>query len=834
MTTLRPDPSVPRDAVGGGVACAHCGLPVPPARRAPDGADSYCCDGCRVVAAAIRGCGLERFYAERAAAGVAPRPARVTGRRYAEFDDARFHELHVRPADDGRRHVELYLEGIHCGACLWLLERLPRVAPGVVSSRVHVGRSVATIVFDPAATSLSEIARRLGGLGYPPPPCRGRSRRSLRRREDRAELIRIAVAGAVAANVMVIAFALYGGMFHGMEPAHFNFLRATSLGLALVALAWPGRMFLRGAWGAVRARRMNMDVPIAIGLVAGMAWSAASTLRGTGEVYFDSLTVLIFLLLAGRALQRRRHRAGYDAVEALASLTPGSARRLVDGGVEEIPIESVLPGDRLEVRAGESIPADGVVRAGRSAVDLSLLTGESRPEEVEPERPVWAGTVNLGARLEIEVAATGEETRVGRLMRLVERSAAGRAPIVQLADRVAGWFVAAVVLLAALTVALWWRVDPSAALAHGLALLVVTCPCALGLATPLAVAAAVGRAARRGILVKTGEALQRLGAPAGERPLVILDKTGTLTEGRLTLTDWWGDDDLKPMVAAAERQSAHPVARALVAAFDDGGPLPAAEVRERTGGGLRAVVDGRRLVVGSRAFLAACGLEPPPELDDRADGLARRGRTPVLVALDGRVAGLAGFGDPVRADAGAALDALRERGWDVGVLSGDHAAVVDAVARELGIDPARRWGGVTPEGKLAVVERARAGRTVVMVGDGVNDAAALAAATVGVAVRGGAEASLEAAEVYLAEPGLGSLVSLARGARRTMAVIRRNLGISLAYNTVAAGAAVAGLIDPLVAAILMPASSLTVITLSYRSRTFDPPGRSPPEPASCP
>jgi Cu2+-exporting ATPase len=483
--------------------------------------------------------------------------------------------------------------------------------------------------------------------------------------------------------------------------------------------------------------------------------------------------------------------------------------------VREVPIEALAPGAVVEVLAGDSVPADGSVLKGASTVDRSLLTGESRPEAVAAGDPVHAGTVNLSGPLLVEVRSTGEDTRVGRLMRLVEEGAQRRAPVVQLADRISGWFVAAVLVLAALTLGIWLRLDPEHAVQHAVALLIVSCPCALGLATPLAVSAAIGRAARRRILIKGGDALESLARPGR----LLLDKTGTLTEGRLAVVRWWGDEAARGLAAAVERHSAHPVARALAAAAGDAS-LTASEVRELTGAGIEGTVEGRRVMVSS----AAHGERELGALPDDAAGavaaMAADGLSPVVVAVDGRAVAVAGLGDPLRADSSASVAAIRARGWRVEILSGDHPEVVAGVARELGVPAAAARGGAAPEDKLEAVRAAAAEGTAAMVGDGVNDAAALAAATVGIGVHGGAEAALAAADAYLGRPGLTPVVELLDGARRTLGVIRRNLVLSLAYNVVAVSFAITGHMSPILAAVLMPLSSMTVVLSSYRARTF--------------
>ncbi len=527
------------------------------------------------------------------------------------------------------------------------------------------------------------------------------------------------------------------------------------------------------------------------------------------------VSVLVFALLVGRWVQHRQQRWAGDAVELLFSLTPTSARLVEPAGVREVPVEALSVGDTIEVLAGDSLPVDGTVVQGSSSVDQSLLTGESRPVGVEPGASVAAGSVNLSGALRIRVEASGEATRVGRLMRMVEEGASRRAPIVRLADRIAGWFVLAMLLLAGLTAGAWLWIDPSRALGNATALLIVTCPCALGLATPLAVTVAIGRAARRGILIKGGDAFERLSHPG----VIFLDKTGTITEGRFSVVRWHGPRDVAPLVAAVEAQSTHPIARALCESLP-APPVPASEVVQTTGGGIEAKVAGQRLTIGSPRFVASAGASISTMLHAAAVSVRAEALTPVVVAVDGVAVAVLGLGDAVRMDSAGAIRDLHALGWKVRMLSGDHPDVAAAVGRSIGLEPVNILGGRSPEDKLAAVQAAAMKGPVVMVGDGVNDAAALSAATVGIAVHGGAEASLAAADVYLRTPGLTPIIGLLKAARRTIRAIHINLGASLAYNAVAAALAMTGIINPWIAAILMPLSSLTVVGLSLRARTF--------------
>jgi Cu2+-exporting ATPase len=796
-------------------ACAHCGLDVPGDRQPGPGERAFCCDGCATAWQVLHDVGLEHYYAlsRRREASVAP-----SGRAFAEFDHDAFRALHVRRRPDGLDEACLVLEGVHCPSCVWLVERVPRAVPGMADAELDLARSRLRVAWDPARARLSAIARFLDTLGYRPHPFRGGGADAIRRADDRAALVRLGVAGALAANTMLAALALYSGVFSGMEREWARAFRALSLGLAAVALFGPGRVFLRGAWSSWRTRSMHMDVPVALALVAAFARGAVNTLTDRGPVYFDGVAMLVFLLLVGRFLQQRAARAAADSAELLYGLTPAAARVREPGGVRELPSEALLPGMEAEVRHGEVVPADGTVVSGDGALDLSLLTGESRPRRVQAGDAVWAGTANRGGTLQIRVERAGEETRLGRILADVAAGTSRRAPIVRAADRLAGRFVLVVLGLALATWALWLPRDASAAVDHAIALLIVTCPCALALATPLAVSVALGRAARAGILVKGGDTLEALARPG----TLVLDKTGTLTEGRPALVEWRGPDEVRAWVLALELHATHPVAAAFAHAWPDVAPAEASDVRVEPGGGVAGVVHGRRVLVGSPAWVAARGAT-----GDR--GTARDGTlTPVRVAVDGRVVAHAGFGDRARADARATLAALRERGWRPRLLSGDEPAVVAAVGDELGFPPGDRRGGVSPEDKRREVERLSLAGPVVMVGDGVNDAAAIARATVGVGVHGGAEACLAAADVYLSRSGVAPLAELADGARRTLATIRRGLAWSLAWNVAGAALAMAGLVTPLVAAVAMPASSLGVVALAWKSRTFAGPGEARP------
>ncbi len=814
--TMAPDPSttLPRSEGVEGVACAHCSLPVPRGMFREGEDAQYCCESCRAVAEMIRGCGLDAFYRLREATGGTEdaRPASRAGRAFEELDADSFRELYCTEEPDGMRSCELQLEGVHCAACVWLVERLPELTRGVLSARLELGRALVRLRWNPEQTTLSEIARRLDGFGYIAHPARAAGARAARRLEDRRALIRIGVAGACMGNVMLVSIALYAGLFEGIEDSVRMLFHWVSVLVGILAIAWPGSVFFRGALASARRGAWHLDQPIALGLSVGAVTGLINAVRGSDDIYFDSLTMLVFLLLIGRWARVRHQRGAVDSVELLYAFTPRMVRVVEGEDRRSVPVESVVPGSLVAVEPGESIPVDGVVCDGSSSVDASILTGEAAPVRVETGASVTAGAVNIASPIVVRAEAIGAETRVGQIMRTIERLASGPTPIIGAADRLAGWFVGTVLLLSGACFGVWLHAGLEVAASHAIALLIITCPCALALSTPLATTVAIGRAARRGLLVKGGDALESL-AGGG---VMFLDKTGTVTVGRFALRDWTGDEALRPLVGALETRSKHPIARAL--ATDD--EMPVDDIEERPGLGITGIVDGQRLALGSPALMQHLGVEIPDWATEASDQAAASGRTPVLIGVEERVEALAELGDELKSDAPETVRALAERGWDVRLLSGDAPGVVADTARRLDLDAANSLGGVSPEQKLDVIDSVASGATRVMVGDGVNDAAALARADVGIGVRGGAEACLSASDVYISADGLGPLLTLVDGAKRTVRSIRLNLGVSLAYNSVAAVLAFAGLVSPLLGAVLMPLSSITVVALSVRARTF--------------
>src|SRR6056297_2678699 len=806
--------------------CTHCGLPTP--TNDPDSDQPlFCCAGCHGAYELIHGWGLDDYYAlrDRTRAGDAT-PTRGEKSRYEAFDSEAFLGLSkpVRQAD-GIVSAELALHGLHCGACAWLIENAAARTVGWRSARVKLSDHTLRLLFDPTRIRLSQIARLLDRLGYELAPLTKNPDDHFRR-ENRQLLIQVAIAGFCAANAMWIAVALYAGAASGVAADHRFFLRMIGTGLGVAAVVFPGRTFFVGAWASLRTRTPHMDLPVALGLSVGTLVGGINAISGRGEIYFDSLAVLVFLLLIGRWIQfHQQHRAA-KAVDLLLRITPSHARRLISAGQTEWVLADALQiGETIRVAAGESLPADGTIIAGQSILDRSLLTGESRPVEVNPGGAVSAGTVNVLRSIDLRVAAVGRDSRIGKVMQSVERAAADKTPVVQLADRIGGVFVVVVTILALVVLAVWSQAGLAIAASHATSLLIVACPCALALATPLAIAVSLGRAAKRKILIRDGASLQQLSSGG----ILWLDKTGTLTRGRPEARLTWGSVEAARHAARVESQCMHPTAEAIVRYFaDDQQSWDDVSLSEVARNGVSGYSGKHRVEVGNVEFSQQRTIAISQAASDAVERCLAAGASPLVVGIDGHAEAVLAVADPLKPGAAGMVSQLKQRGWRVGILSGDHPEIVERVAEQLDIESSLALGGLSPEQKLAIVSHSPEQdepsqpprRCVVMIGDGANDAAALAAADVGIAVRGGAEVSLQAAPIFIASGNLSSVQELFCGARRTSLLIYTAFAVSLTYNVVAVALAMAGQISPLTAAILMPISSVSVLSLTLAWPTF--------------
>lgn len=800
--------------------CIHCGEPTV-CSSPTEASDAFCCKGCQAAYQLIHGWGLQDFYALRAQSKLSGAArAAAQSARYEQFDsDDYLGKSAAIENQDGSRTVELAVHGLHCGACAWLIENAAQREPGLLAARVKMSRHTIQLIWDPRTTQLSRLACFLDRLGYQLSPF-DPSQHDPLEHENRRQLIQIAIAGFLAANAMWIAVALYAGHFSGvaLELRYFLGLVGTTLGT--LSVLGPGRTFFNGALAALRTRTPHMDLPVALGLAAGTSVGIWNAVLGRGDIYFDSVATLVFLLLIGRWIQiRQQHRAA-RAVDLMLRLTPRHAvLESTHGDPRTVLVDSLLPGDIVLVAPGDCIPADGEVISGETKLDGSLLTGESSPVPARIGDLVAAGTFNLVSPIRIRVSAIGRDSRIGKVMESVEAAVAQRTPIVMLADRIGGYFVVAVTVLAAIAFVCWWPAGFRVATSNATALLIVACPCALALATPLAIAVGLGRAARAGILIRDGSSLQQL-ARTGR---LWFDKTGTLTEGKQRVTSRSGSEHGLQLAASLEAHSKHPIAMAIRKSAElQTLPLIDEITHSRASpGGILGMVGSREVVVGNESLMEQERIVFSEQFRKLMHECVQRGESPVMVGVDGQVITVLGISDPLRTGARTVVQRLMAQGWQVGILSGDHVAIVAKVARELGIRDSECHGGLSPEEKLAVINQSRSRQEIVaMVGDGANDAAALAGADIGIAVRGGAEVSLQAAPVYVASGKIQSLLQLIQGSRRTTRLIWATFAISLAYNCAAVGLALAGQISPLVAAVLMPISSVSVLAVTLSTKTF--------------
>jgi len=794
--------------------CFHCGLPV------PDGADysvtidgekrPMCCHGCQAVAQAIVDGGLTSFYEHRETSSRKPQDLIPEALQRLElYDQPALQRSFVQ--DDGlsTKTASLILEGITCAACIWLNERHVNALPGVLDFSVNYSTHRARVRWDDGQIHLSDILKAIGEIGYVAHPFDPGRQEALYKKEKSAALRRLAVAGLGAMQVMMLAIAMYSGDYSGMDDDMRTFMRWISLLLTLPVVFYSAAGFFTTAWRDLRRRQLSMEVPVSLAIGGAFAASVWSTISHGSEVYFDSVCMFAFFLLTSRYLEMgARHRAG-AAAEALVKLLPATATRLSAAGEQVVAVSELAPGDRLLVRPGETIPADGRVVDGRSSVDESLLTGESLPRPRAIGDELVGGSVNVESPLQLTVDKVGEDTLVSAIVRLLDRAQSEKPRVARLADRVAGWFVGALLIIAAAVALWWWLHAPQQAFAVTLSVLVVTCPCALSLATPTAVTAASGALTRLGLLTTRGHALETL----AQTSHVLFDKTGTLTRGMLQLTDV---ELLAPdradrarclaLAAAVESGSEHPVAKALCAHAP--GPPRVSDLSAQPGRGIEGVIDGHRYRVGSPAYVAALsGREVPEPLANGATQVLLGDREGPLARFELR--------DELRDDADLAIGQLRELGLAVEILSGDAAAAVERVAGQLGIVHAR--SGMRPDDKLARVrELQAAGFCVAMIGDGVNDAPVLAGADVSIAMGQGAQLAHASADMVVLSERLTALPEGFRKARATRKVIKQNLAWAILYNLSAVPLAAAGLVAPWMAAIGMSFSSLVVVFNALR------------------
>ena len=781
--------------------CFHCALPIPPdcdiqveigGRPHP-----VCCPGCRAVATLIRDAGFERYYTSRDAPepGIV-RPPEEAG-EWQVFD--REDMLAAFSIRSGNLvEASIYVGGMYCAACSWLIDAALGKVDGIrdievspVTHRIHVA-------WDPQAIGLGGVLSIIADLGYKPQPLAPDSSEKPEQAEQRAALKRLLVASLGMMQVMMFAVALYSGEFQGIDAKMERFLRLVSFLVTTPVVFYSARPFFAGALRGLRARRPGMDIPVAIAIGSAYVASVYATYTDGPAVWYDSVTMFVFFLTVARYLEMRARHRSIDRGSAMSALLPNTATRLEGGQHVEVPVSQLAAGDLLLVRAGESFAADGEIVEGSTSADESLLTGESAPRPRLSGDRIMAGSINLDDAVTMQVHRTGVDTTLGTIGRLSERARHARPIFVQLADRVASRIVVAILLLAVGVAVTWTFVDADRAFVITLSVLVVTCPCALALATPAAFAAAGGRLADLHLLVTNGDAIEALARATH----VVFDKTGTLTRGRPEILrttvhdESRSETDCLAIAAALEVASTHPIAHAF---REHAAGLKAEELQVHVGKGVEGVVGGQRWRIGSPAFV----------ITPTGAGSDDRG-SQVVLASDERVVATFTIEDALRGDATDTIRALRDRGLSVSLFSGDSRVAVKRIADQLGIADAR--AGYSPDDKLAGIRTLQqSGEIVAMVGDGINDAPVLAGADASIAPSHAASLAQSSADVLMLGENLRPVITLLHAARRTMTIVRQNLGWAIVYNLSAVPAAAMGLVPPWLAAIGMSASSLVVV-----------------------
>ncbi|MCS0580517.1 heavy metal translocating P-type ATPase [Massilia pinisoli] len=787
-------------------ACYHCGQPAPAGSlwsAVVDGAArTMCCPGCAAAAEAIADAGLADYYGQRTAF-VVPAADDADLARLRAYDD-------VVDAGD----AVFTVEGIRCAACVWLIERRVAALAGVTEALLNVATERLRVRWDPAACRASDILAALRTIGYTAYPLDAQRQAAHLERERKTLFRRLFVAGLSMMQVMMYAFPVYLATDGTMDADMRALMNWAALLLTVPAVGYAAWPFLQGAWRDVRRCVAGMDVPVALGILAAFGASAAAVVRGRGDVYFDSITMFVFLLLGSRYLELDARRRAARALEGLQRAAPATALRMAGWpsarATDLVAAEDLVPGDVVLVAPGEAVPADGNILEGDTEIDLALLTGESRTRGMGPGDALPGGAVNVAQAIVVRVTSGARDSTLALLVRLVERAGQNKPALALWADRVGAWFVLALLALTALVFAFWQFVDPARAWPAAIAVLVVSCPCALSLATPTALAAATDRLLRRGALAVKPHVLETLGRATH----VVFDKTGTLTHGHPILSQTTTFGGASPrmalqLAAALEQGSAHPLAQAIRDAA--GPPLLATGMwHHAVGQGVEGEIGGRRYRLGNAAFVAGLAGGAAPSAP--AGGAT-------AVWLGSAMGWTARFDlvDALRPEAPAIVAGLRAAGKTVLLLSGDDDGPVREAAAQLGIDHA--LGNQRPEDKLGVVRGLQAeGAVVAMVGDGINDAAVLSGADVSFAMGQGAQLAQLHADCVLLGDGLAPLAAALDTAAATLRVIRQNLGWAMLYNATAIPAAASGLLNPWLSGAGMAASSALVVLNALRLR----------------
>jgi len=801
--------------------CFHCHLPIPEKFKAYakiEGIEQpMCCYGCKAVAEAIIAAGHDSFYRLRTEASLTGETLVPEILAEAQvYDNDSIQQEFVQQFSDSEREASLILEGITCAACVWLNEQHIAGLKGVTAVQVNYASRRAWVRWDNSRIKLSEILQAIREIGYQAHPYNPDQQQALQQKERRTQIRRLAIAGLFGMQVMMISISLYAGAWSGMEENFEQLFRWVSLGLTLPVILFSAPTFFRSAIYDLLNRRIGMDVPVSLAIGIAFVTSVVATLRGYGEIYFDSVVMFVFLLLVSRYFESMARQRSAESVERLAHALPLVANRLQgdDRHLEVIAASMLQIDDIVMIRPGETIPADGQVLLGCSSVDESLLSGESRPVNKTPGDKVVGGSINVASSVEVRVESVGSDTVLSSIHRMIERAQADKPPIAQLADRIASRFILFVLGIATIVAVYWWLNDSARWLEISLSVLIVTCPCALSLATPATISAALSRLQHIGLLVKRGRAINALNKVTH----VVFDKTGTLTLGKPVLDKVFCSESADRgrylrIAASLEVYSEHPLGKAIIAAAQTDDFLPVNEVVNRTGSGLSAFIENQHYAIGSIDYIGQFSNDtfaPGWLAQMEADGTSA-----VALATPAKILCLFTLNDEVRDDAATLIQSLKKRGKEIILMSGDGQAVVERVSSTIGID--EYYAALTPDQKMNKVQALQAeGATVLMVGDGINDAPVLANADVSIAMGSGTALAKASADIVMLSNRLGSLIDGLALSFKTQTIIKQNLSWALAYNVCAIPAAAAGYVTPWMAAIGMSLSSLIVVANALR------------------
>ncbi len=806
-------------------SCFHCGLPASGSTACHGDVAGeqqlFCCSGCLSVCQVIHEAGLDGFYERLKKREISIAPPPDAPADIDQYDLQEVQQEFTETLANGSRQARLMVEGIHCAACVWLIEKALSGMDGIIKAEVNLVHHRLLLQWQPDQISLPAVMTRLAALGYAAIPFNLENVEGTLYKQNRQLLFRLGFAAFGAMNIMWISIALYAGAFSGIGAEYRQFFYWVSCAIATPVLLYSGGPILVSAWRGLRQANLSMDLPISIGALATFTYSLWQTVQGGKHVYFDTVVAFLFVILIGRYLEALARRNASSATLRLLELQPRMATRLTGNGKEErVAVRKLIPGDQLRIKPGDKVPADGIVIEGRTHIDESMLTGESQPVHKQMGSRIAGGTVNGENPLVMQVQKTGSSTVLARIIHLVESAQGSKARIQQLADRIAPWFVATTLLLASLTFLYWWtQAGFDTALLAATAVLIITCPCALGLATPMAIAVSTGFAAKNGVLVRNGEALERL----SEITHVVLDKTGTLTTGHMRVTDILPADTnhdksrLLQLAGALERHYSHPLAAAICASVEAKGlPFPACREQQlQPGMGIGGNVDGQEVWVGNQRLMHANSIAISDSITESCSNIESEMAVPVLIAANGILLGLLRIEDQLRDSAFELIASLGQGGIGITLLTGDSKSAADHLQQQLlahTTSPIQIIADVLPEDKanhIAVLQEQ--GEHVLMVGDGINDAPALAQADISIAMGSGTDVSMECSDIVLMGSDLKRIPWAIQLGKRTLKTIRQNLSLSLAYNIVLVPVAMAAWVTPVFAALAMPVSSLLVI-----------------------